>query len=68
MPPIEMIEAEKISYINEMKDYLNRLKKLTPNEARETSYNNLLKSGIIEKNEKFSKRYKYSRQYEENKR
>ena len=68
MSPIEMIEAEKINYINEMKDYLNRLKGLTPKEARETSYNNLLNSGIIEKDGKFSERYKYSRKNEENKR
>lgn len=67
MPTVEMIELEKTNYIKDMTEYLNKLKKLTENEAKRQSYQNLLNSGIIEKDGKYSMRYKYSRANEENK-
>lgn len=65
MPTIEMIEVEKTNYIQEMKNYLNKLQQLESEDAREASYQNLLNSGIIEKNGRYSRRYKYSRENEE---
>ncbi|MGB8454927.1 MAG: hypothetical protein WCD89_21690 [Anaerocolumna sp.] len=61
MPTIELIEQERLSYLADMKKYLENLKNLPREEAYETSKKNLLDSGIIDEDGNLSERYKYSR-------
>lgn len=61
MPTVELIEREKVAYVDEMKDYLKNLKCMPASEARKKSQENLFKSQIIDANGEFAERYKYSR-------
>lgn len=61
MPSVKLIEHERVAYINEMKEYLNKLKKMEQNQARKISLENLKKSQIIGENGEFTERYKFSR-------
>lgn len=60
MPSIELIEYEKITYIKRMEDYLQSLKSMKETEARAVSYQNLLKSQIIQENGEFTKHYNFT--------
>lgn len=61
MPSVEMLESEKVAYINEMKEYLKRLKGMELNEAKKISFANLVKSQIIDENGEFTKYYECMR-------
>lgn len=57
MPTMDMIEYERVNYVKEMQDYLRNLKKLSKNEAKEKSFQNLVKSEIICENGEFTERF-----------
>ncbi|MCM1211583.1 MAG: hypothetical protein NC318_08260 [Blautia sp.] len=59
MPSVEMIESEKIAYINGMKEYLQRLKGMEQSQAKKVSLENLKKSEIIGDNGDFTEHYEY---------
>lgn len=59
MPSIELIECEKVAYINGMKDYLQRLKGMERSQAKKVSLENLKKSKIIGENGEFTEHYGY---------
>lgn len=61
MPSVKLIEHERVTYISEMEEYLNKLKKMEKNQARKISLENLKKSQIIGENGEFTERYKFSR-------
>lgn len=61
MPPIELIEREKVTYVKEMQEYLYALKKMSNEDAKRISQENLIKSQIIQDNGEFSERYRFSR-------
>lgn len=61
MPPIELIEREKVTYVKEMQEYLYTLKKMSNEDAKRISQENLIKSQIIQDNGEFSERYRFSR-------
>lgn len=61
MPSVELIEYEKAAYINEMKEYLRKLKSMDKNQAKKISLENLKKSQIIGENEEFTEHYEYAR-------
>lgn len=67
MPPIELIEREKVTYVKEMQEYLYTLKKMSNEEAKRISHENLIKSQIIQDNGEFSERYRFSRINSQNK-
>lgn len=57
MPAIELIEYEKVNYVQEMEEYLQLLKGMNKNQAKKRSYESLLQSEIITENGEFSERY-----------
>lgn len=57
MPSVELVECEKIAYINGMKEYLQRLKSMEHNQAMKVSLDNLKKSKIIGENGEFTEHY-----------
>lgn len=57
MPTIEMLEYEREAYVEEMKEYLRELKKMHQEDAKEVSYENLLKCNIIRENGELTERY-----------
>lgn len=59
MPSVELIEYEKVNYINRMKNYLNNLKNMEYDQAKEISLENLNKSGILGENGEFTEHYEY---------
>ncbi len=61
MSPVELIEREKVAYINEMKDYLHNLKNMPKPEAKKISHANLVKSNIITEDGHFTERYEFTR-------
>ena len=61
MPTMDMIEYERVNYVKEMQDYLRNLKKLSKNEAKEKSFQNLVKSEIICENGEFTERFVYKK-------
>ncbi len=61
MPTMDMIEYERVNYVKEMQDYLRNLKKLSKNEAKEKSFQNLVKSEIICENGEFTERFAYKK-------
>lgn len=61
MPSVELIECEKVAYINGMKDYLNKLKSMEHDQAKKISLENLKKSKIIGDNGEFTEHYGYTR-------
>lgn len=61
MPSVELIECEKIAYINGMKEYLQRLKSMEHSQAKKVSLENLKKSKIIGENGEFTEHYEYMR-------
>lgn len=63
MPSINLIEYDKMTYIKEMEEYLQKLKAMERTKARKKSYESLLKSEIITENGDFSERYKYTKMF-----
>lgn len=61
MPSVEAIECERTVYINEMKEYLGKLKKMVHETARVQSLKNLIGSQIIAENGEFTERYEFAR-------
>lgn len=57
MPTMDMIEYERVNYVKEMQDYLRNLKNLNKKEAKEKSFQNLVKSDIISENGEFTERF-----------
>ncbi|MCI8983420.1 MAG: hypothetical protein HFG78_13630 [Hungatella sp.] len=61
MPTIELVECERVAYIKEMENYLQRLKAMAADEAQKQSRLNLESCHIIQSDGKFTERYRYSR-------
>ncbi len=61
MPSVELIECEKVAYINGMKEYLQKLKNMEHSQAKKVSFENLKKSKIIGENGEFTEHYEYMR-------
>ena len=61
MPTIELVECERVAYIKEMENYLQRLKAMPADEAQKQSRLNLESCHIIQPDSKFTERYRYSR-------
>ena len=59
MPSVELIECEKVAYINGMKEYLKQLKSMEQSQAKKISLENLKKSKIICENWVFTEHYEY---------
>jgi len=57
MPTIELLECERVAYINGMKEYLQRLKSMEHSQAKKLSLENLKKSEIIGENGEFTEHY-----------
>lgn len=68
MPSVELIECEKVAYINGMKEYLQKLKNMEHSQAKEVSFENLKKSKIIGENGEFTEHYEHIRVSVQNKR
>ncbi len=61
MPSVELIEREKAAYINEMREYLKKLKSMDQSQAQKISLENLIKSKIIGENGEFTEHYECMR-------
>lgn len=61
MPSVELIECEKVAYINGMKEYLQKLKNMEHSQAKEVSFENLKKSKIIGEDGEFTEHYEHMR-------
>ena len=61
MPSVDLVEQERIAYINEMKEYLKTLKGMERGLAKKKSLENLKRSGIIDENGEFTEHYKHMR-------
>ena len=61
MPTMELIEYERETYVKEMKDYLQELKKMNRAEAKRKSFQNLVQSEIICENGEFTERYEFTK-------
>lgn len=59
MPTMDMIECERVAYVNEMQEYLQRLKQMNRAEAQKKSFENLVQSQIIYENGEFTEHYDY---------
>lgn len=57
MPSVELVEYEKVAYINEMKEYLQKLKSMEYSQAKKISFENLKGSKIIDENGEFTEHY-----------
>lgn len=68
MPTMDAIEYERVTYVNEMQDYLQRLKSMSKKEAKKKSFQNLVKSEIIHENGEFTERFEYTKETLEGKR
>ena len=68
MPSVELVECDKVAYINEMKEYLQKLKNMEHSQAKEISFENLKKSKIIGENGEFTEHYEYMQMNVQNKR
>ena len=67
MPTIELLECERVAYVEGMKNYLQKLKTMPNSEAVEKSRISLQNSNIVEPSGDFTERYYYSRQYTKSK-
>lgn len=63
MLPVELIECEKVAYINEMRNYLHILKNMPKPEAKRISHENLVKSKIITEDGCFTEQYEFEETY-----
>lgn len=61
MPPIELIEQERASYVKEMQDYLQKLKSMNKQDAQMKSFENLVQSEIICEDGSFTEQYAYTK-------
>ncbi len=61
MPTIEMIECERVAYVKEMEEYLQKLKQMKKSDAKKKSFDNLVQSQIIHENGEFTEHYKYTK-------
>lgn len=61
MPTIELVEKERLSYIDEMEQYLENLKTMPKEKAVELSKKNLIESGIIDENCELTEHYRLER-------
>lgn len=68
MPSVELIECEKVAYINGMKEYLQKLKSMEHSQAKKVSFENLKKSKIIGENGEFTEHYECMRMSAQRKR
>lgn len=58
MPTIELVEKERLSYLEEMEQYLLKLKAMPKQEAEELSKKNLIESGIIDEDGELTEHYR----------
>lgn len=65
MPNIKLVEYERIAYVKEMENYLQKLKSMPNHEAIQKSRINLENCHIIQKNGELSEQYNSSRIYSE---
>lgn len=68
MPTMDAIEYERVTYVKEMQDYLQKLKSMSKKEAKKKSFQNLVKSEIIHENGEFTDRFEYTKETLEGKR
>lgn len=68
MPTMDAIEYERVTYVKEMQDYLQKLKNMSKKEAKKKSFQNLVKSEIIHENGEFTDRFEYTKETLEGKR
>lgn len=61
MPTMEMIECERVAYVKEMEEYLQKLKQMKKSEAKKKSFDNLVQSQIIHENGEFTEHYEYTK-------
>ena len=61
MSPMEMLECERVAYVNGMEEYLQKLKSMDKKEAQKISFNNLVQSQIIYENGEFTEHYESSK-------
>lgn len=61
MPMMDAIEYERVTYVNEMQDYLDKLKKMGKKEAKKKSFQNLVESEIIHENGEFTEHFTYTK-------
>lgn len=61
MPTMEMIERERVTYVKEMEEYLQKLKQMKKSEAKKKSFDNLVQSQIIHENGEFTEHYEYTK-------
>ena len=57
MSPMEILEQERVAYVDEMQEYLHRLKQMNKIDAQKISFNNLVQSQIIYENGEFTEYY-----------
>lgn len=60
MPTMEMIECERVTYVKEMEEYLQKLKQMKKSDAKKKSFDNLVQSQIIHENGEFTEHYEYT--------
>ena len=68
MPTIEAIEYERVAYIKEMNDYLQKLKNMQKREAKEVARKNLVECNILQEDGEYTARYAYTRMHMQAKR
>lgn len=50
IPPVEMIERERVAYVSGMEKYLQELKSMDRSDAQKKSFKNLVQCGVIQEN------------------
>lgn len=61
MPTMEMIEYERVAYVNGMEEYLQKLKSMDKSDAKKKSFENLVQCNIIHEDGEFTERYEYTK-------
>ena len=61
MPTMEMIEYERVAYVNGMEEYLQKLKNMDKSDAKKKSFENLVQCKIIHEDGEFTERYEYTK-------
>lgn len=61
MSPMEILEQERVAYVDEMQEYLQSLKQMNKKDAQKISFNNLVQSQIIYENGEFTEHYESSK-------
>ena len=61
MSPMEILEQERVAYVDEMQEYLQSLKQMNKKDAQKISFNNLVQSQIIYENGEFTEQYESSK-------